>query len=118
MVKPGKVQTIAIMTLVNGILNILGSLTITFLIVIGTIGFGLLCAPITLGPAILGVFEIIYGSKLLSENPVGVKPNPTMAVLEICAIFMGLLNSCVIGIIHLVFLSDPEVKQYFESIAA
>jgi hypothetical protein len=118
MEKPGKVQAIAIMTLVNGILNILASLTITFLIVVGTIGFGLLCAPLTLGPALLGVFEIIYGSKLLAENPVGVKPNPTMAILEICCIFMGLINSCVIGIIHLVFLNEPDVKAYFERIAA
>jgi hypothetical protein len=116
--KPGKVQAISIMTLVNGILNIIGSLSITFFVVIGTLGFGLLCAPFTLLPIVLGIFEIIYGSKLLAENPVGVKPNPTMAILEICCILAGLVNSCVIGIVHLVFINDPEVKAYFESIAA
>ncbi|PIZ25611.1 MAG: hypothetical protein COY47_05010, partial [Chloroflexi bacterium CG_4_10_14_0_8_um_filter_57_5] len=67
--KPGMVQAIAIMTLVNGILNILYSLSLTGGIVLGTIGVGLLCAPITILPAVLGIFEILYATKILPNPP-------------------------------------------------
>ena len=116
MIKPGKVQAIAIMLLVNGILNILSGLGVTAGIVLGTIGIGILCAPVTILPSVLGIFEVIYASKLLSDPPRRVKNLQTIAILEICTIVIGNVVSVVIGILNLVFLSEPEVKTYLDSI--
>ena len=117
--KPGKVEAIAIMTLVNGILNILCALGGTAAVVLGTIGIGILCAPVTLAPAVLGVFEIIYATKLMSSNPQPpLKPNMPVAILEICCIVVGLVISMVVGILALVFYNDPEVKDYFAQLNA
>lgn len=111
--KPGMVQAIAVMTLVNGILNIIYASVITLLIIIGSLGFGILCAPLTILPGILGVFEIIYAVKLLPDEPQPTKPNHTLAILEICAILTGNVISMSIGILNLVFLNDESVKTYF-----
>lgn len=117
--KPGKVEAIAIMTLVNGIFNILGGLGVTVGVVLGTLGIGLLCAPLTFAPAVLGIFEIIYASKLMSSNPVPpIQPAKTIAILEICCIIAGMVISMVVGILALVFYNDPEVKGYFEQLNA
>jgi hypothetical protein len=115
--KPGMVQTIAIMTLVNGILNIVASLGLTLSIVIGTLGLGLLCAPITIAPLILGIFEIIYASNLMANPSKVIKPNHTIAILEICCIIVGNVISLVIGILALVFYNDEEVKTYFAQLS-
>jgi hypothetical protein len=115
-VKPGKVQAISIMMLVNGILNILAGLGVTSAIMLGTLGIGIICAPVTILPMILGIFEVIYASKLLSNPPRPVKNLQTIAVLEICAIVTGLGISLIVGILNLVFLSEPEVKDYLDSI--
>ena len=111
--KPGMVQAIAIMTLINGVLNILYSLIITASIVLGTLGIGLLCAPLTILPAVLGIFEIIYASKLLANPPTPVQPSQTIAILEIVCIVTGAVISLVVGILALVFYNDQEVKAYF-----
>ena len=115
-VKPGKVQAITIMLLINGILNILVGLTVTASIVIGTIGVGLICAPITVLPAILGIFEVIYAAKLLSDPPKPVRNLQTIAILEILAVVCGNGISLIVGILNLVFLSEPEVKTWLASI--
>ncbi len=115
-VKPGKVQAITIMMLVNGILNILAGLGLTASIVLGTIGIGILCAPITILPAVLGVFEVISASRLLTDPVRPVKNLQTIAIFEIVAVVCGLGISAVVGILNLVFLSEPEVKNYLASI--
>jgi hypothetical protein len=112
-VKPGMVTTIGVFTLVNGILNILWSAGVTISIVIGTIGVGLLCAPVTILPLVLGIFEIIYGTRLLSTPPQPTKPSQTVAVLEICCILVGNVVSLAVGILALVFYGQPEVRDYF-----
>jgi hypothetical protein len=114
--KPGKVQAIAIMMLVNGILNILYGLYATIGIILGTFFVGVLCAPVTILPAILGIFEVIYGSKLLSNPPRRVNNIQTIAILEIIAIVSGNGLSAIVGILNLVFLSEPEVRAYLTSI--
>jgi len=117
--KPGKVEAIAIMTLVNGILNILWGIGATFGVVLGTLFFGTLCAPLTLAPAVLGVFEIIYASKLMSTNPQPpLKPSMAIAVCEICCVLVGNVVSLVVGILAVVFYSDQEVKYYYDQINA
>jgi hypothetical protein len=114
--KPGMVTAIAIMTLVNGVLNILYALSVTFGIVLGTLGFGLLCAPITILPGVLGIFEIIYATQLLSMPTRAVKPNQTLAILEIVAVASGNVISLIVGILALVFYNDPSVREYFRKI--
>ena len=114
--RPGTVTAIAIMTLVNGILNIMWSLGVTVSVVIGTVGIGLICVPITILPGVLGIFEIIYGTKLLAVPPKPVQPSQTIAILEICCILVGNVISVVVGILALVFYSQPEVKAYFAEI--
>jgi hypothetical protein len=114
--KPGMVTALTIMTLINGILNILYALGFTAAIVLGTFGIGLLCAPLTILPAILGIFEILYAVKLLSNPPQPVKPSQTLAVLEIVCIITGNVISMVVGILALVFYNDTSVKDYFARI--
>ncbi|MGD8405222.1 MAG: hypothetical protein PVJ21_16280 [Anaerolineales bacterium] len=111
--KPGLVTALTIMTLINGILNILYALGITAAIVLGTLGVGLLCAPVTILPAILGIFEIIYAVKLLSNPPQPVKPSQSIAVWEIVCIITGNVLSLIVGILALVFYNDASVKDYF-----
>jgi hypothetical protein len=114
--KPGMVQAITIMTLINGILNILYGLTVTAAIVFGTFFIGIICAPVTILPVVLGIFEIIYAVKLMANPPQSVKPSQTIAILEIVAIITGNLISMVVGILALVFYSDTNVKAYFARI--
>jgi hypothetical protein len=114
--KPGTVQAIAIMTLINGILNILWGFGVTGSIVLGTLGFGLLCSPVTILPLILGIFEIIYAAKLLANPPQPARPSQAIAIMEICCILVGNVISLVVGILALVFYNDAAVKAYFAKI--
>ncbi|MBN1667426.1 MAG: hypothetical protein JW862_10065 [Anaerolineales bacterium] len=116
--KPGMVQAISILTLVNGILNILYALILTASIVLGTLGIGLLCAPITILPGVLGIFEIIYATKLMANPPKPVQPSVPLAALEIATVLTGNMISLVVGILALVFYNDPQVKAYFERLNA
>jgi hypothetical protein len=111
--KPGQVTTITIMTLISGITNILASLVWSLLIVVGTVGVGILCVPVTILPGVLGVFEIIYAAKLLSNPPRPVQPSQVLSILEICAILFANVLSLVTGILALVFYNDPQVQEYF-----
>ncbi|MCX7608753.1 MAG: hypothetical protein N2049_06010 [Anaerolineales bacterium] len=113
-VKPGLVQAIAIMTLVNGVLNILWGATTTFGMIAGLVT--LCIVPLTILPLILGIFEILYAVKLLADPPQPVRPSQTIAILEICCIVVGNVISLVIGILALVFYNDPAVKTYFARI--
>ncbi len=116
--KPGKITALTILTLISGITNILGALGVTATIVLGSFGIGLICAPITILPLILGIFEIIWASKLLSTPPKRVQPSQAMAIAEISAILIGNVISLAAGILALVFYSDPEVAAYFNQINA
>jgi hypothetical protein len=114
--KPGKITTIGIMTVVSGVLNILWGLGLTVTVVLGTLGIGLICAPLTILPAILGIFEIIYAIKVLANPPQPLQPSSAIAILEIITILSGNVISAAVGIVALVLYNDEEVKQYFASI--
>lgn len=109
--KPGKLQAIAILCLIGGILNILWSITVTCSAIASIMGVILL--PITLYPLVLGVFELIYASELLPDPPKARNPATYLAVMQILNIITGNLLSVIIGILSLVFYNDPEVKAYF-----
>jgi hypothetical protein len=113
LMKPGLVQTIAVMTMVNGILNILYGLIVTGAIVLGTFFIGIICAPVTILPAILGIFEIVYSVKLLADPPQPVKPSQSIAILEIIALLAGNVISAIVGVLALAFYADSNVKAYF-----
>ncbi len=108
---PGLVKTIAVMTLINGIVNIFWGLIATVSV---TASIFLIClAPLAILPTILGIFEIIYAAKLLTSPPQPVRPSNTIAILEILCILTFNVFSMIVGILSLVFYNDPQVKDYF-----
>jgi len=112
--KPTKVQTMAILVLINGILNIVWGGILALFGVITIVG--ILCAPLLILPMVLGVFELIYALNLLAEPPKVKKPSQALAILEICNIVFFNIFSVVVGILSLIFISEVEVKDYFASL--
>ncbi|MGB7876362.1 MAG: hypothetical protein WBL25_18425 [Anaerolineales bacterium] len=111
---PGLVKTIAVTTLISGIVNVFWGLIATA-VVVPTIILACL-AVFTILPTILGVFEIIYALKLLGNPPQPVQPSTTIAILEILTVFTGNVFSMIVGILSLVFYNDPQVKEYFANL--
>lgn len=104
--KPSLFTAIAVMTLINGIFNIMFGVALS-------IGTFLLCSPFALLLIILGGFEISYALKLLATPPQVTQPSTTIAWLEIAAVLAGNIFSAVVGILALVFYNDTTVKEYF-----
>lgn len=109
--KPGLVTTIAVMTLISGIINLFWGF-VASASALGSI-IGVICLPITVLPTILGIFEIIYAAKLLSAQPQPVQPSTSIAVFQILTFLMGNIFSMVVGILSLIFYNDMTVKEYF-----
>ena len=113
--KPGKVQAIAIYSLIVGILNCLYGL---FMIVYGgvagvfTFGFGCLLWILVPLPLITGVLELVYASKLLPQAPEPIQPFKVLAILEISNILCCNVLPMVAGILSLIFYTDPKVTEY------
>lgn len=107
--KPTLVSVIAWTTLASGILNVFWGFTATLLFV-----WTIVCIPFTLLPTVLGIFEIIYAARLLSNPPEAIQPSSTIAILEItCAVAFNFF-SMVVGVLSLVFYNDITVKEYFD----
>lgn len=109
--KPTLVNVIAWMTLASGIVNLFWGLGLSLTVLMTIVG--VVCVPFTILPSILGVFEIIYAAKLLSNPPQAVQPSTNIAILEIVCILAGNLFSVVVGILALVFYNDLAVRDYF-----
>jgi len=102
--KPGKVTAIGGMRLGAGICNIMAGIVFCWLLF-----------PIVMIP--LGIIEIISASNLLKAKPRQPSALKTIAVLEIIAIItLAGWISVVVGILTLVFLSDPRVTNYVSSL--
>jgi hypothetical protein len=114
--KPSLVSVIAWTTLASGIVNLGWGLVVSATAFLSILG--ICCTPITILPAILGIFEIIYAAKLLSVPPQPVRPAINLAVLEIVCILTGNVFSMIVGIISLIFYNDPAVKEYFARLNA
>ena len=105
---PGKVQAIGIMTLVGGIMALMYCL-----------GWGLA----TLGfwipwiySLVLGIMAIMKGSQMLGSNPAPAFASArTIAIMQIVNIINCDMVNLTLGIITLVFLSDPEVREHLRS---
>ena len=108
--RPNYVTAMTIMPIVSGVINILAAIILFILVVIGTLGIGLICAPLFLIPIIVGIFEILYGVSLNNNKA---KNTIVIAIAEICSLLWGNVLSAVMGALLLVFSNDPEVKAYF-----
>jgi hypothetical protein len=108
--KSQKVQIIGILMIISGIANLLFGLGLGLGLALSLVL--ICCAPLGLLPVALGVFELIYGIRLVGSNPeqVPLSRVQIIAILEIVAILAGNFISLVIGIINLVLLNDPEVR--------
>ena len=114
--KPSLVNVIAWTTLASGIVNLGWGLVVSGTALLTVVG--ICCTPLTILPAILGIFEIIYAAKLLSVPPQPVRPAINLAILEIVCILTGNVFSMIVGIISLIFYNDPAVKNYFARLNA
>jgi hypothetical protein len=99
------------MTLASGIVNLFWGIGASLTVLLSIVG--IICIPFTILPTILGVFEIIYAAKLLSNPPQTVQPSTNIAILEIVCILLGNIFSVVVGILALVFYNDLVVRDYF-----
>jgi hypothetical protein len=109
--KPTLINVIAWMTLASGIVNLFWGFAASTT-ALATI-LCAICVPITILPAILGIFELIYAAKLFSNPPQAMRPSTRIAVFEIATILIGNVFSMAVGILALVFYNDADVKEYF-----
>jgi hypothetical protein len=118
--KPEKVQYIGIGMLVSGISNVLAGCGLTGIILLGTLGIGIICAPLTLIPAILGGFEIFYATKILKNPPDAIKVQylQYLSYAEVASIIWGNVISAVVGVVVIIFFNEPEVGDYFRDLEA
>ena len=120
--RPGKVQAIAIMTLIGGIMATLVSLAVLsyvgfvgLFMGVSTFGVGCLCC-LWPGPyygLTAGILAIVKGSQLLGARARSLPPPRGTAILLIVNIVNFDVVSLVLGIIVLVFCSDPEVEEFY-----
>lgn len=104
--KPGKVQAIAIMMLVGGILATINGVVWMF-------------ATLFLWPGayyslVMGIMAIIKGSKLIGQNGHLEAPPKTIAIMQIVNIINCDVPNTVMGILALIFLGEPQVKAYYQ----
>jgi hypothetical protein len=112
--KSPKVQTIAVLMLISGILNVLIGLGLVAGLALSLVL--ICCAPVGFLPMALGIFELIYAIRMLgssAELP-SYSTVQVIAILEIASILAGNLISLVVGIVNLVMLNDPEVRPAFK----
>ncbi len=104
--KPGSVQTIAIVTLVSGVLNcILGPS-----LIIATFFIWTLPAAFSI---VVGIMEIIYASKLLADPVKVTRPAKHIAIMEIVNMVNGSITSLAAGIVALVLYNSDDVRAFF-----
>jgi len=111
--KPILVNVIAWMTLASGIVNLFWGIAASGAVLGHSLGIGIICTPITILPTVLGIFEIVYAAKLMSNPPQQTQPSTNIAILEIVCLIVGNVFAVVVGILALVFYNDLVVKDYF-----
>jgi hypothetical protein len=103
--KPGKVQAIAIMTLVGGIL----ALVYGVILLLSTL---FLWPPAYYG-IVLGIMATIKGSKLIGQQGHLQTAPKAIAIMQIVNILNCDVPNVVMGILTLIFLNEPEVRAYY-----
>lgn len=109
--KPGKVQAIAIMILIGGIIAC--AKIAVWDLWIGIASGGICCAA-GIYSFVLGIMAIVKASKLLSANDYKQSPPTGIAVMMIVNIISFDIINLTMGILILVFLNDPEVREYYQ----
>jgi hypothetical protein len=112
--KPGYVQAIAIMCLVDGIVSLLFGVGAALVLVCGVIT--VCCVPIALYSVVLGILEIGYASQVLPDPIRATRPATYLAVMQIINIINWDPIALTIGILSLVFYNDAQVKEYFRAV--
>ena len=107
--RPNLVNAIALWTILSGLINLAWGPVV----ILGSLGYGVLCAPLMTFNVVLGAFELAYGLKLRSSPPVPVQPSQSIAIWEIISMVTGNLFSVIAGILSLVFYNDVVVRAYF-----
>jgi hypothetical protein len=108
--KPGKVQAIAIMVLVGGIVAVFLGLVWFLSLAMTCIG---LLWPGPYYAIVAGILAIIKGAKLLGKEDYKQKAPKTIAIMQIICIVNCDIANLALGIVTLVFLGDEEVKAYY-----
>jgi hypothetical protein len=106
--KPGKVQAVSIMMLVGGIYALLHALAI----VLGS-GFACCIWPGVYYALVMGILAIVTASPLLGDSAHLQAAPRGIAIMQIINIINLDFVNCVMGIISLVFLNEPEARRYF-----
>jgi hypothetical protein len=106
--KPNLVNVIAWTTLTSGIVNLVWGVA-----AVAGFWWTVICIPFLILPTVLGVFEIIYAAKLMSNPPQAMQPSTSIAIFEIISILYGNVFAMVVGILALVFYNDQIVRDYF-----
>jgi DNA-directed RNA polymerase subunit RPC12/RpoP len=110
--KPGKVQAIAIMILVGGIIACVKFFILDILLAFHTMG--LFCVP-GIYSLVLGILAILKGSQLIGDKGHRQPPPTAIAVMMIINIVAFDIANLVMGILILVFLNEYEVREYYRS---
>ena len=106
--KPGKVQAISIMMLVGGIYALIHALG-----AVAATTFFCCLWPGVYYAIVMGIMAIVRASPLLGETA-HLQPAPkSIAIMQVVNIVNLDVVNCVMGIINLVFLNEPEVRRYF-----
>ncbi|HXG08496.1 MAG TPA: hypothetical protein VNK04_01785 [Gemmataceae bacterium] len=110
--KPGKVQAIALMTLIGGIIGI--KVGLAWVVGAGITSGGICCFwPGGYYSLVMGILAIIKGIQLLGPDDRWQAPPRTTAILQVINIINLDLVNCVMGILILVFLNENEVRRYY-----
>jgi hypothetical protein len=104
--RPDKVQAIALMTLIGGVLAVLVSVGL----MATCIGF---FWPGTYYSLVAGIFLIVKGSELLGSDASRSAPPQATAIMQIINVINLDMINLTMGILTLVFLNEPEVRAYF-----
>jgi len=106
--KPGKVQAVSIMMLVGGIYALVHAMGAVL-----TSRFICCLWPGIYYDILTGILAIVTASPLLGESAHVQEAPRGMAIMQIVTIINLDVVNCVLGIISLVFLNEPETRRYF-----
>lgn len=104
--KPSQVQTVGILLLVGGIMGLI----VTLSIVLGSMFICCLWPGVYM-ELIWAIYAIMRGTNMMNHDDQG--PPRTLLILQILCIINGDIMNCIMGIVGLVMLNDPQVAAYY-----
>lgn len=114
--RPGKVTAIGVMTLIGGVVAGIVSITLfvyALIVGIATLGIGFLFFFPAIYSLILCIVAIVKGILLLTARPQQRSGPLVTAILQVINIISCDFVNVVLGILILVFQSDPQVRAYY-----